>query len=273
MKKLITVLLSGLFILILSLPFSGCSDDEYEESVIDTEIASSLELEEYIVAAADFAKSMATFRSRMNRVDFPKLKATQDEEGNKIVQLPEMITALNMDEKLELFNQKKEAVQKAYPKILTMSSQTRRAHMKKCIQNSQNVNTGLLALGIKVRPLLKNDIYEDYGYATDGMWGTLCGWVDDPNYAEIFIFECPSGWMTVLAEGSTRDSTRLKYFRDNSTGLIYLDRALTIGPIQKHGHTHTDNFTPSGDDLATKNDLSPGIPYFFIFFQSGIHEY
>jgi hypothetical protein len=98
-----------LCMIILGISVQSCNryDDESSGSM-DNNIVNSVELEEYIIAASDFKQSLAIFEKEINNVDFSKLEVSYDTDGRKITRLPASFASIKIEEKLQIFNEKKE---------------------------------------------------------------------------------------------------------------------------------------------------------------------
>ena len=79
--------------------FQGCQKDQT--------IATSPELEEYVIAASDFQHSLNAFAHEMNKVDFSNLEIVQDSAGNYVTYLPGIIRSLRVEEKAQIMNEKR----------------------------------------------------------------------------------------------------------------------------------------------------------------------
>ena len=88
--------------------FQGCQKDDYfDREKIDQTIATSPELEEYVIAASDFQHSLNAFAHEMNKVDFSNLEIVQDSAGNYVTYLPGIIRSLRVEEKAQIMNEKR----------------------------------------------------------------------------------------------------------------------------------------------------------------------
>jgi hypothetical protein len=141
----LSVLLSAVF-------FIGCSQEEDE--LLYEAILNSAELEEYVIAGADFQQSLAVFTAGLNKIDFSTLEVTYEPGWVKVVHLP--VSSVGIEEKIKNLNEKKKVLLKKFPQFAS-SLENSKEYFRQSIENSVNVRSELLKLGFNSsNPLLKS---------------------------------------------------------------------------------------------------------------------
>ena len=99
----------------------GCqSDDELESVNNSSVVACTSELEDFIIAATDLQQSLIVFEKELIKVNFADLETEINADGNKVTHLPAIIRSLNIEQKILLMNQKKDALRNKYPQWISM---------------------------------------------------------------------------------------------------------------------------------------------------------
>ena len=99
----------------------GCqSDDELESVNNSSVVACTSELEDFIIAATDLQQSLIVFEKELIKVNFADLETEINADGNKVTHLPAIIRSLNIEQKILLMNQKKDALRNKYPQFASM---------------------------------------------------------------------------------------------------------------------------------------------------------
>jgi hypothetical protein len=246
----------------------GCSNEN--EIVSDDEIVSSVELEEYIITASDFKQSLALFEKEFSKVDFSKLLITYDADGREIMHLPVFVSSIRIGEKIQIFNEKKQALLEKYPQFASFMPDEINEYFQQCIQSSLNVNSKLLELGVNLsRPLLKSGKTETwYGEDWYFLMSFLSSWVNSSNYVELFIITHQNGsYSTWIDDKNTSNTAYITYTTSN--GKYYFGG--NSSPISRIAHTHRNSQYPSGADMTTKSNMS-GISH-NIYYQGGFYAY
>lgn len=112
MKKhlLVKTALSGLFATLCTVgivSFPGCQKQDYdysEKDDLDPALLNSPELEEYIIAGADFQQTLNIFKDEISKIDFSKLEFVEETPGKKIMRLP---ISVHIEEKSRIFKEKR----------------------------------------------------------------------------------------------------------------------------------------------------------------------
>ncbi|MDR0603174.1 MAG: hypothetical protein LBG80_02580 [Bacteroidales bacterium] len=212
---LISITMGGFFI--------ACnSEDISEDTVTDMEIVNSVELEEYIIAASDFKQSLAVFEKELSKIDFSNLEISYSTDGKEIMRFPSSVASIGIEDKLQIFNEKKETLLEKYPQCISFSSEISRKYFQQCIKSSLNVNKKLLEFGINVsRPLLKDGTVETW-YGEDWYFfiSFLSVWMSSANYVELFIIAHIDGsYSTWVDSRNTANHAHLEYERDTITNV------------------------------------------------------
>jgi hypothetical protein len=247
----IAVLLTG--IIFLGFMMQSCSsDDELSGDRGDDNIINSVELEEYIIAASDFKQSLAIFEKEINKVDFSKLEVSYDKDGRKITRLPASVASVGIEEKLQIFNEKKEALLEEYPQFASFTLDKSKTYFQQSIQNSLNVSSKLLELGINFyQPLLKGGTYETYN-SQPSLLSFLSSWVNSPDYVEVFIIAYTNGSLAtwIDSENTTHSSGISIYTKYNKH---FTDVGGNSSAIVWVAHTHRTSSSAGAADIAFKN--------------------
>jgi hypothetical protein len=267
----IAMIIAGCFV-------TGCSHDDELSGSIDNDIVTSIELEEYIIAASDFKQSLTVFEQEISKVDFSKLEVSYDKEGRKITRLPASIASVRIEEKLQIFNEKKGALIEKYPEFVSFSTETSSKYFQQCIKSSSNVNNKLLEFGINFsRPVLKSGTVENYS-SYYSLLPILSSWVGNSNYVELAIVAYENGsYSTWLDSRNTTTHSYITLTKRNGNyyyeggGNSYYPVSWNNYPVSWIGHTHRDSSNPSGTDIATRNaypDMS-----FKIYYSGNFYSY
>ncbi len=262
-----------LMIIVSFFVFQGCEKDEYELiDELDEAILNSSELEEYIIAGADLQQSLAIFKSKLNKIDFSKLEVTYDAEGKKVVHFSSgLVGNIRIEEKVQIFNDKKQALQKKFPQFVSFRETETDKYFQKSIENSVNVKGGLLKLGINFSiPKLKSGT-ETWGGAEDeySMKVFLHDWCNEEDYVELAIYYYEDGTFgTYQFAGATSSNVDVQYY-PGSDGKIYFPPGGSSSAIISIGHTHLNSSTPGTKDLTNR---IPGVTE-FIYYNWGMYYY
>ena len=261
-----------MFIVTSCLVFNGCEKDEYEQDSLDKILLNSSELEEYIIAGADLQHSLAVFKSRLNKIDFSKLEVTYDAKGRKVVHLsPGLIGNFRIEEKVQMFNEKKEAIQNKFPQFVSFSEVEAKKYFQRSIENSVNVIGKFLKLGVNISgPKLKSA--SEYWYGDEDMVymeSFLYNWINSEDYVEIAIFYYEDGtFWTYQFEDATSNSVNIQVY-PGSDGKWYFPQGGSSSAVISIGHTHRFSSTPSTSDL---NNRISGVTE-FIYYNWGMYYY
>ncbi len=256
----------GLMYILSCFIFNGCEKDEYEQEPLDISILNSSELEEYIIAGADLQHSLAVFKSKMNKIDFSKFEVTYDAKGRKVIHLSsDLVGNVRIEEKVHIFNEKKEAIQNKFPQFISFRKSEAKKYFHKSIENSVNIKGEFLKLGINFfGPRLKSG-NEYYGEDEVILMSDLAEWVSNPNYVEIHILYFEDGSMeTVQSAGATYNSTGSISYQEINGDYYFNNKMVT-----SVGHTHLNSSDPSGEDIDNNYPTSVSL---FIYY-NGTYTY
>lgn len=242
----------------------SCNKDE--EQPLDDVIINSAELGEYITAGADLQKSLDIFTIELNRVDFSKLEVSYDNEGRKVMRLPAGSVSTRIEEKVQTFNNKKDAVQKKFPRFASHKEDVVKEYLQQCIQSSIYVKGEFLKLGINTsRPRLKSGSSESYSHDCD-LYEFLYPWMNNSSYVEVIIIQYTDGSFSVFIDNrnTTNQSWTPSLTYNNSTGNYYYPGGGNSNPIAWMAHTHQNSATPGPNDYASKNHY-PGLDHYIYY--------
>jgi hypothetical protein len=252
---------------IATVTFVGCSQEEDTISDNFSTIVNSPELEDFIVANIEFQQAFNTFEKEIKSIDLLKVKSTQNAEGVTVLYIPTSVSVENMASE---FNEKKKLLLAKFPQLLSFSAEKKQKCFEQSITKSSLISEKMLELGINIQqPRLKGGIvesvsgdYRDYLYM----------WVTDFNYVEIYL---------VLLQ----DGTVLSYLDDNATvtgSAINLFQRFINGqwdgnwyfqnyssPVSTLIHTHLISGNASQLD---KDNKWEGVTH-QIFYSGGIYNY
>jgi len=250
--RFFTLTLAFASVISLGILMQSCNKDE---EPLDEAILNSTELEEYIIAGADFQKSLAIFADGLNKIDFSTLEVTFDEEGRKKIHLPtEFVGSVRIEEKIIMFNVRKESLQRKFPQIVSFNKNIGKRYLQHCIQNSVNVSSGLLVLGINIhKSLLKSSEYTVSQYGSGELsflLNDLGSWVSNPSYVELLIIQYSDGSFTVAKHvDATSTQTYIAEITIGALGNLYFQGDMSK-KIVAIGHTHTG----SGNDCKASEE-------------------
>lgn len=252
--------------------FQGCEKDEYELiDELDEVMLNSSELEEYIISGADLQQSLAIFISKLSKIDFSKLEVTYDAEGKKVLHLsPVLVGNIRIEEKVQIFNDKKQALQKRFPQFVSFREAEVDKYFQKSIENSVNVKGAFLKMGINFSiPRLKSGNETWGGYEDEySMKVFLHDWSDNPEYVELLIIYYGDGTIaTYQHPQATANNTYFTGYEMN--GQTYFPQGGSSSPVVSVGHTHQNSSTPSGKDLEYR---IPNVSE-FIYYNWGMYYY
>jgi hypothetical protein len=264
-------------ITVSSIIFQGCKkldndlldNNLLDNNLLDNNIINSSELEEYIIAGADFQHSLAVFNSRMNKIDFSKLEVTYDAKGNKVVHLsPDLVGNIRIEEKVHMFNVKKEALLKKFPNFVSFSKVYAKKYFQNSMKNSTVVIGAFLKLGINISgPRLKSGGEESW-YGDENMVyleSYLYNWVNSPDYVEVLVlFYADGTFGTCQVPGATDHSIDYNLIYDPNTAEYYYPNGGSSSALVSVGHTHQYSSTPSEKD-QTAALAAPGVPHFIYY--------
>lgn len=242
----------GMLFIISCFIFYGCEKEEYEQEPLDINILNSSELEEYIIAGADLQHSLAVFKSKMNKIDFSKLKVTYDTKGRKVVHFsPDLVGSIRIEEKVQIFNEKKEAIQNKFPQLISFRKGEAEKYFQESIKNSVKVRGAFLKLGMNISgPNLKSGDVETWYGAEDEVFlkSYLDEWVNSENYVELYILYYEDGTMSTYQNPEATSSwTSITY--QVSDDKMYFPEGGSSSEVISIGHTHRFSSNPSTEDL------------------------
>jgi hypothetical protein len=223
--------------------FQSCNNaDDFAEN----EIANSSELEEYIIAAADFQQSLQTFVHEFGKVDLLSLKTKINSEGKEVIYFPASIGDIRIEEKIQIMNEKKEALFCKFPYITFMDLNKVKGYVNYSINNSIKVNDKLLEFGIKMHiPLLKPNGISEYFNNFLEFADYLAAWVTNPNYVEAYIIAYEDGTKEIYVDDRNDATNSYLPFSYNNGNPTRNGKAISY-----IAHTHLSGHTPGSLDLV-----------------------
>ena len=259
-------LLSFTLIMVVSLGIfmQGCN---MEEELLDENLINSPELEEFIIAGADFDRSFTIFEEELSKIDFSKLEVSYDADGRKVMRLPAGSMSVRIEEKINSFNEKKEKLLKKHPQVASFTLEKTKKYISECTKSSLKVSSKFLELGYNAsRPLLKDgtiESFSDYNALRD----YLCWWINQSNYVELVIFLCTDGTcMTYLDELAT---VKNSWF----PGMDFNNGVYTYNSKQISGMAHTHlNSSEAGKKDEAARDSRPGLNH-YIWYDGGLYDF
>ena len=264
-----TVMFSTLLILIVAIFFVGCEREENEP--LDEAILNSTELEEYIIAGAALQQSLAIFTDKLNKIDFSTLEVAYNVDGwDKVVYLPTTVGSCSIEEKIQEFNETKKTLCEKFPHFTSFSEVVSREYFQKSIQNSVNVSSKLLELGIITKTKKLKSGTTEINYTNDcQVMAFLHSWVNNnSNYVEVIIIKYSDGtWLIYIDAANTSTESFIDKTQVKVNGVIvgYKHNNKTVSDF---GHTHIKSATPT----PKKDDPLPGV-FNFIYYNYMFHYY
>ncbi|MCL2651703.1 MAG: hypothetical protein FWD60_11875 [Candidatus Azobacteroides sp.] len=259
----------------------GCSQEDelsdYSLNVLDSNIANAPELEDYVIAGVDFELSMTNFTNELKKIDFSKLEVTYDAEGNEVIQLPATLASIEIEKKVQMYNEKKEVLFNKFQQFASFGNDMRGKYFQQCFQSSVNVSNKLLDLGIKVRPLLKTDnegsmYFIDLYYTAEdnALFNYLMTtWISNPNYVEIYLIFYSDGSVTAFQSEAAKPEISGHLVLDTLNGKYYFPAGGNNNQVTGIGHTHTDSATAYANDKA---NIPSGLNR-YIYFNGALYKY
>ena len=264
-------LLSFTLIMVVSLGIfmQGCN---MEEELLDENLINSPELEEFIIAGADFDRSFTIFEEELSKIDFSKLEVSYDADGRKVMRFPAGSMSVRIEEKINSFNEKKEKLLKKHPQVISFTSEKTKKHISECTKSSLKVSSKFLELGYNAsRPLLKGGTIENFsGY--NAIRDYLCWYILQPNFIELYIVVLTDGtYMIYLDDRNTYKTSHLPLDKitNHTTGTITytFPTGGSNTPVAWVAHTHQYSSNPGDGDTA-----HPGLNT-FIWYDGELHQY
>ncbi|MDR2087526.1 MAG: hypothetical protein LBP72_10205 [Dysgonamonadaceae bacterium] len=268
----------SLSVIVMSVIFAGIfmqscesnsflSETDSSEHLSEIElITKSAEFENYIIAATGLQQALKTFEKEFAIVDFANLE-TVIENGKKVKYLPATIRSLNIDGKIILTNEKKEALLNKYPQLLTLNLPDFANYINNCVKQSIRVNEFFLDEKINIyQPSLKS-VTSEYGFNNmSQLVGYLYNWTFMPNYVEVIVVIFSDG--TSLAVLDSNNTANYSEINIRTLGNSHYYNGKRISEIT---HTHRGSYSPSSADLQAKNSN----PYcsWSIFYNGAFYYY
>ena len=263
----------------LGIFMQSCSKDD--EKPLDEAILNSTELEEFIIAGADFQKSLAIFTSELSKVNFSELEVSYDAEGRKNMRFPTGTVSVRIEEKGQTFNEKKNALRKKFPQLSSLREEVEKKYFQQCIQNSVNVSAKLLELGINTfRPKLKSGI-ELGGENESYLNWLMYNWYNSSNFLEIVILIYANGNFELYFDPrNSYDPTTGVYTSysppmTSTNGNIYYSSNQVVGIAHTHPGNNAPSTYPQGHPLAGQisEGIIGGIPNYTYTYSNGFWCY
>lgn len=124
-------------------------------------------------------------------------------------------------------------------------------YVKKCVEQSTEVNTSLLNKDINIyQPLTKEIISEFYCGNTGEMSRYLQSWIGTPGYVEVAIFMYADGSAYVVIDNRNTNNEFKVQYTQIGNAYYYEGRQFVT-----FAHTHLSSGYPSGADLRYREGM------------------
>lgn len=245
----------------------GCqSDDKLEYVNNDSVVANSSELEEFIIAATDLQQSLIVFEKELIKVNFADLETVVNADGSKVIHLPTIIRSLNIEQKILLMNQKKEALRNKYPQFASMDFNEITRNIDYCIDNSMRINEFFDEKNINIHLQTTRSFFNESYSNMNELVGHLYNWALSSDYVEVHILKFSDGTYTVVqTSGNSANRANLELMHDTTNNKYYYNGKQVVFKA----HTHRNSFNPSPTDLDNK---LPGCDN-AIYYNGSFHYY
>lgn len=272
MKKhlLVKTALSGLFATLCTVgivSFPGCQKQDYdysEKDDLDPALLNSPELEEYIIAGANFQQTLNIFKDEISKIDFSKLEFVENSKGEKVAHLP---ISVDVEKQSRIFKEQKRALFARYPQFASLTETAKQNYFRTCIRNSSKVNCGLLKLGINIcHPMTKSSDEEVVisSGKVDDVLDFLSRWAENQNNEVVVMVFSDGSAMFYYTSANSPTSSFTPTMQDENG--IYTYEGKQVSQII---HSQPDEHKPSQDDINAK---LPGITY-SIYYNGTLKEY
>lgn len=244
--------------------WQGCQQ-EYENIDDDPEIMTSIELEDYIIAASDLYQSLMKFEDEIASIDFSNLE-TVIENGRKVTYLPNSVRSLNIEKKTLLLNQKKEYLLNKYPQVGLHDLNNFSRIVNQCVAQSARVNDSFFVDNDFYLPRLKT-VTAEYSFdSLNSLVGFLYNWILSPDYVEVAIYFFTDGSNLVTIDSDNTATSATIRMVEIAGMLFYQGKK-----ISKIAHTHSDSQKASPEDIEFKNKYD-SIEH-SIYYNGAFHNY
>lgn len=246
----------------------GCqSDDEFESVNNSSVVANSSELEEFIIAATDLQQSLIVFEKELLKVNFSDLETVVNADGSKVTHLPAIIRSLNIEQKILLMNQKKEALRNKYPQFASMDFNEIARNIDYCIDNSMRISEFFDEKNINIHLQTTRSFFNESYSNMNELVGHLYNWTQSSDYVEVHILTFSDGTYTVVeTTGNTANSASMYgLVLDTTNNKYYYNGKQVVGIA----HTHRNSSNPS------QTDLNYRLPYCenSIYYNGSFHSF
>ena len=229
----------------------GCqSDDELESVNNSSVVACTSELEDFIIAATDLQQSLIVFEKELIKVNFADLETEINADGNKVTHLPAIIRSLNIEQKILLMNQKKDALRNKYPQFASMDFNEIAKNIDYCIDNSMRISEFFDDKNINIHLQTTRSFFNESYNNMNELVGHLYNWALSSDYVEVHILTFSDGTYTVVEpSGNTAHSASLYGLMLDTTNKKYYYNGNQVVAI---AHTHRNSSNPSQTDLDNR---------------------
>lgn len=221
----------------------------------------SPELEEYIIAGADYRRTLNIFKDEISNIDFSKLEFIENSKGEKVAHLP---VSVNVEKQSRVFKEKKRTLFARYPQFASLTETARQNYFRTCIRSSPDINGKLLELGINA--FLPSTKQNSEGMFTDekDYMDFLARWIEN-NDDEIIIIVFDDGSATYwLYDKVSSTSTQTPPMQEENGQTSYMNRQ-----VSKLIHTQPDNGEASDTD---KKGKFAGVDH-YVYYNGNLYEY
>lgn len=248
----------------------ACQKEKYPDDMIDTQIASSAEMENYIVAGYELQAALNEFQKAMNAIDWSQMHYVKDEDGHEVMHLP--VQSLIFEAKLNQFNDKKDILQRKYRRLTSYSQEKCEDIIQYCLKNSVMVSTKLLDMGIDIYLPTTKFMDDPEGLNQTALMDSLGRYTADTSHVEAMFFGHDNGYYDIhIDSANTRYEANPPGIVTNGGKYYWRGGSYPNSPINTIGHTHfgNDSIPSHTDSIATR---LPGIRY--VIFQGGtFHDF
>lgn len=246
----------------------GCQQEYEIINNSDSEITTSSELEDYIIAASDLHQSLKTFENELTNINFSNLE-TVNENGRKVTYLPISVRSLNIEKKVALLNQKKKNLLYKYPPVSLQNLNDFAHIVNHCIEQSIRINDSFLDNNINFYQPRTRAVVGEYSFGSqNALVGYLYNWIMSPDYVEVSIYFFTDGTNMVLIDDRNEVGSSYVWFDEGGSPGNYSYDGKMISSI---AHTHMSSNTPSDTDYALRDNYQ-GIGH-AIYYNGAFHYY
>lgn len=183
-------------------------------------------------------------------MNFADLETEINADGNKVTHLPAIIRSLNIEQKILLMNQKKDALRNKYPQFASMDFNEIAKNIDYCIDNSMRISEFFDDKNINIHLQTTRSFFNESYNNMNELVGHLYNWALSSDYVEVHILTFSDGTYTVVeTSGNTANSASLYGLMLDTTNKKYYYNGNQVVAI---AHTHRNSSNPSQTDLDNR---------------------